>query len=84
MGEEICAFIKLGDGEDSTVQEIRDYCRGKVRLEPSHHLSACRACSLAAALLLLDRELQNSSLRPLCPPFPHLIFWEGEFIKLPG
>lgn len=55
MGEEICAFIKLGDGQDSAVQEIRDYCRGKVRLEPSHHLSACRMCSLAAALLLLDR-----------------------------
>lgn len=55
MGEEICAFIKLGDGQDSAVQEIRDYCRGKVRPEPSHHLSACRSSSLAAALLLLDR-----------------------------
>uniref|UniRef100_A0A3B5K1A9 Medium-chain acyl-CoA ligase ACSF2, mitochondrial n=2 Tax=Takifugu rubripes TaxID=31033 RepID=A0A3B5K1A9_TAKRU len=30
MGEEICAFIKLGDGQDSAVQEIRDYCRGKI------------------------------------------------------
>lgn len=55
MGEEICAFIKLGDRQDSAVQEIRDYCRGKVRLEPSHHPSARRTCSLAAALLLLDR-----------------------------
>lgn len=31
MGEEICAFIELGGGEDCTVEEIRDYCRGKVR-----------------------------------------------------
>lgn len=54
MGEEICAFIKLGDGEDGAVQEIRDHCRGKVRLERLT-TSACRTCSLAAALLLLDR-----------------------------
>lgn len=31
MGEEVCAFIRLGDGQDCTVEEIRDYCREKVR-----------------------------------------------------
>lgn len=31
MGEEICVFIRLADGQDCTVEEIRDYCREKVR-----------------------------------------------------
>lgn len=81
LGEEICAFIQLGDRQDCTVQEIRDYCRGKVRLELSHHISACHMhSSAAAALLLSDRQLQNSPLRPLCRQFPHHVFWEGTFI----
>lgn len=31
MGEEICVFIRLGDVQDCDVEEIRDYCREKVR-----------------------------------------------------
>lgn len=31
MGEEICVFIRLGDEQDCAVEEIRDYCREKVR-----------------------------------------------------
>lgn len=31
MGEEICAFIRLGDGQDCADEEIRDYCKEKVR-----------------------------------------------------
>lgn len=31
MGEEICAFIRPGEGQDCSVEEIRDYCREKVR-----------------------------------------------------
>lgn len=31
MGEEICVFIRLGDVQDCAVEEIRDYCREKVR-----------------------------------------------------
>ncbi|XP_070846535.1 medium-chain acyl-CoA ligase ACSF2, mitochondrial [Chaetodon trifascialis] len=30
MGEEICACIKLVDGQECTVEEIKDYCKGKM------------------------------------------------------
>jgi fatty-acyl-CoA synthase len=30
FGEEICAWIKLRDGHTATVEEIRDFCRGKI------------------------------------------------------
>ena len=30
MGEEVCAWIKLMDGETATEEEIRDYCRGQI------------------------------------------------------
>lgn len=31
MGEELCAFIQLVDGQDCTAEEIKAYCKGKVR-----------------------------------------------------
>uniref|UniRef100_A0A671YHL5 Medium-chain acyl-CoA ligase ACSF2, mitochondrial n=1 Tax=Sparus aurata TaxID=8175 RepID=A0A671YHL5_SPAAU len=31
MGEEVCACIKLVDGQESTAEEIKDYCKGQVR-----------------------------------------------------
>ena len=30
MGEEVCAWIQLLDGEKSTEEEIRDFCRGQI------------------------------------------------------
>jgi fatty-acyl-CoA synthase len=30
MGEEVCAWIKLMDGETATEEEIRDFCRGQI------------------------------------------------------
>ncbi|XP_008275969.1 acyl-CoA synthetase family member 2, mitochondrial-like [Stegastes partitus] len=30
MGEEVCACIRLVDGVDCTVQEIKDYCKGQI------------------------------------------------------
>lgn len=32
MGEEVCACIKLIDGEECTAEEIKAYCKGQVRL----------------------------------------------------
>ena len=29
-GEEVCAWIRLRDGEQATTDEIRDYCRGQI------------------------------------------------------
>ena len=29
-GEEICVWIKLNEGEDSTEDEIRAFCKGKI------------------------------------------------------
>jgi fatty-acyl-CoA synthase len=29
-GEEVCAWIRLRDGQSSTLDEIRDYCRGQI------------------------------------------------------
>jgi fatty-acyl-CoA synthase len=29
-GEEVCAWIRLRDGHSSTLDEIRDYCRGQI------------------------------------------------------
>lgn len=31
MGEEVCACIKLVDGQDCTAEEIKAYCKGQVR-----------------------------------------------------
>lgn len=31
MGEEVCACVTLVDGQDCTVEEIKAYCKGKVR-----------------------------------------------------
>ena len=30
MGEEVCACIKVTDGQDCTVEEIKAYCKGQV------------------------------------------------------
>lgn len=65
MGEEICAFIKLEEGQESAVQEIRDYCRGKVRPEPSHHLCLSHVltgCRSPAFRSLATKFLATSSL----------------------
>lgn len=37
MGEEVCACIKLVEGQDCTVDEIRAYCKGKVSQKWSQH-----------------------------------------------
>jgi len=29
-GEEICAWIKLRDGEKATAEEIREFCKGQI------------------------------------------------------
>jgi acyl-CoA synthetase (AMP-forming)/AMP-acid ligase II len=29
-GEEICAWVRLREGQDATEQEIRDFCRGRI------------------------------------------------------
>ena len=29
-GEEVCAWVRLRDGQSSTPDEIRDYCRGQI------------------------------------------------------
>src|SRR5438034_10790409 len=29
-GEEVCAWIRLREGQTATVEEIRDYCRGQI------------------------------------------------------
>jgi len=30
FGEEVCAWIKLRDGESSTDEEIREFCKGQI------------------------------------------------------
>lgn len=35
MGEEVCACIKLLDGQQCTEEDIRAYCRGEVRRQRS-------------------------------------------------
>ena len=29
-GEEVCAWIKLHEGEDLTAEEVRDFCQGHI------------------------------------------------------
>jgi fatty-acyl-CoA synthase len=29
-GEELCAWVRLRDGESATAEEIRDFCRGQI------------------------------------------------------
>lgn len=39
MGEEICACIRLKEGEKTTAEEIKAFCKGKVgaSIHPKHH-----------------------------------------------
>lgn len=39
MGEEVCACIKLVDGQDCTPEEIKAYCKGKVRHSSPFNIS---------------------------------------------
>lgn len=32
LGEQVCACIKLTEGQTSSVEEIRDFCQGQVRV----------------------------------------------------
>ncbi|CAG03006.1 unnamed protein product, partial [Tetraodon nigroviridis] len=53
MGEEICVFIRLGDGQECSAGEIRDYCREKVSvpsllcLSHTHTLTGCLCFQMA-------------------------------------
>jgi fatty-acyl-CoA synthase len=29
-GEEVCAWVRLRDGQDATEDDLRDYCRGQI------------------------------------------------------
>lgn len=51
MGEEVCACIRLKADQECTAEEIRDYCKGKVRTTCARSVSDM--CHLLAATGLL-------------------------------
>lgn len=85
MGEEVCACLKLQDGQECTAEEIRAFCRGQVRTgpEPLGLSGSDWTVQLKVVLLLSDRSLQDSSLRPVCDQLPPDHYWKGDFCFLP-
>lgn len=85
MGEEVCACIKLVDGEECTPEEIKAYCKGQVRRRDStenwhffHILPSYRTCFELFHLLLSDLSLQDSSLRTFCHQLPAHYYGKGK------
>lgn len=35
LGEEVCAAIRVKEGHEITEQEVKDFCKGKVRSQDS-------------------------------------------------
>lgn len=58
MGEEICACIRLKEGEKTTAEEIKAFCKGKVgaSIHPKHHRVA---------------QFSNNLCLPTCQPTAH-------------
>uniref|UniRef100_A0A8C4DG91 Medium-chain acyl-CoA ligase ACSF2, mitochondrial n=1 Tax=Dicentrarchus labrax TaxID=13489 RepID=A0A8C4DG91_DICLA len=89
MGEEVCACIKLADGEKCTAEEIKAYCKGQVipSLIFSNELFYITLSSVVEQFerlsLLSDRSLQDSSLRAVCHQLPAHHHWKGTFLN-PG
>ena len=36
MGEEVCACIRLNEGASITAEKIKEYCKGKVNIDPKN------------------------------------------------
>lgn len=92
MGEEVCACIKLMDGQGCTEEELKAYCKGQVSRNPFKYsvmswnsfyfLSKClndSALRLPLPLLRSDGSLQDSSLRTLRHQLPAHCYWKGNF-----
>lgn len=86
MGEEVCACIKLVDGQESTAEEIKDYCKGQVRHSSlqmvNSELESFAAVIVSAHRLLLlipDFSLQDPSLRTFCHQLPAHHHRKGTF-----
>lgn len=58
MGEEICACIRLKEGEKTTAEEIKAFCKGKVgaSIHPKHRCAA---------------QFSNTLCLPTCQPTAH-------------
>lgn len=79
LGEEVCACIKLLDGEECSVEEITAYCKGKVRhnslfktvlyfIFPSNTLiSSLAVCSFQIAHFKIPRHVLFVNSYPLTP-----------------
>ncbi|KAM7370415.1 hypothetical protein PAMP_009967 [Pampus punctatissimus] len=59
LGEEVCACIKLVDGQDSTVEEIRDYCKGQI----SHFKIPRYVVFVTSYPLTITGKIQKHKLR---------------------
>ena len=58
LGEQVCAWIKLKEGEQATEQEMKDYCKGEVRnsnicaaseINVRTYLSNCSKCTFVCS-----------------------------------
>lgn len=79
MGEEVCACITLVEGQDCTAEEIRDYCKGKVRgsscfhihhiagIKSKTHISFLCTCCFQIAHFNIPRYVLFFTSYPLTP-----------------
>lgn len=59
MGEEVCACIKLVDGQESTAEEIKDYCKGQI----SHFKIPRYVLFVTSYPLTITGKIQKHKLR---------------------
>lgn len=61
MGEEVCACIRLKPGQECTAEELKAYCKGKVRISGMLYelSSTCTLQLFAIQILLLFLQIAH-------------------------
>ncbi|KAK6312443.1 hypothetical protein J4Q44_G00181070 [Coregonus suidteri] len=50
MGEQVCACIRLKEGQDCSREEIRDFCKGQIsHFKIPHYVCVCDSYPLTAS-----------------------------------
>ena len=62
LGEQVCAWIKLHQGEKATEEEIKDFCKGEVNFKISYCVfTLSRMSGLKAKALLTYTDWINTT-----------------------
>uniref|UniRef100_A0A8C4I0D5 Medium-chain acyl-CoA ligase ACSF2, mitochondrial n=1 Tax=Dicentrarchus labrax TaxID=13489 RepID=A0A8C4I0D5_DICLA len=92
LGEQVCACIRLKEGQTSSTEEIRAFCKGQVRAGDKLNCQKLNMLKIRAQLyslgtdicffLPLDFSLQDPTLCVLCRQLPSDSLWKGTILLL--